>query len=756
MRKTPLALALTGAIALPVYAQTPAQAPELLDAVEVTGVRITPLPRVDGQLKASDIKAAHHSDTAALLQGMPGVSLQQGGGVSSLPSVRGLSDDRLRITIDGMDLISACGNHMNPPLSYIDPSQIGTISVFAGITPVSLGGDSIGGTIRVESEDPKFATGPGTLLSSGDVGWFYQSNGNARGISLSTVLAGETFSLRYSGANTQADNYTAGESFKPAGNAAAGRQWLDGETVGSTYYHSMNQSLTFGVRHNAHLVTLTLGNQRIPNQGFVNQRMDMTDNESEQLNLRYKGSYSWGSLEARFYREQTRHSMQFGSDKLYWYGSSAALDGQPGPICGMAPGCYAAGMPMDTEGKNSGGSLKASVTLSERDVLRVGVDVQNYRLDDYWRPSGRMMWPDTFWNIRNGRRNRNAAFAEWEAAWNPQWLTQIGARLERVEMNTDDVQPYSPMFGQADANAFNLAEHQRTDNNLDIALLARYSPTSTRNLEFGLAQKVRSPNLYERYTWSTHGMAMRMVNLAGDGNGYVGNLQLTPETARTASLGVDWHSADQASRYARLTAYLTEVDGFIDARRCVSATPFGGACTVGNLTADTGFVYLRFVNQNARIYGFDATTGFSLGQSARFGRFDAKAVLNYVRGENRSTDDNLYNIMPLNAEISIEHNLGRWTNTLEAELVSAKSNVSGARNELKTAGYGLFHLRSHTEWKSISIDFGVKNLFNRFYNAPLGGSYLGQGKTMPAMDVPWGIAVPGKGRSLYAGFNITF
>ena len=40
---------------------------------------------------------------AALLADVPGVALQSAGGVSSLPVVHGLADDRLRITVDGVD-----------------------------------------------------------------------------------------------------------------------------------------------------------------------------------------------------------------------------------------------------------------------------------------------------------------------------------------------------------------------------------------------------------------------------------------------------------------------------------------------------------------------------------------------------------------------------------------------------------------------------------------------------------------------------
>jgi iron complex outermembrane receptor protein len=94
------------------------------------------------------------SDTATLLGNIPGVSTYGAGGVSSLPVIRGLADDRLRIKVDGMDLIASCPNHMNPPLSYIDPTNVGTLRVYSGITPVSVGGDSIAGTIIAETPAP--------------------------------------------------------------------------------------------------------------------------------------------------------------------------------------------------------------------------------------------------------------------------------------------------------------------------------------------------------------------------------------------------------------------------------------------------------------------------------------------------------------------------------------------------------------------------------------------------------------------------
>ena len=37
-----------------------------------------------------------------------------------------------------------------------------------------------------------------------------------------------------------------------------------------------------------------------------------------------------------------------------------------------------------------------------------------------------------------------------------------------------------------------------------------------------------------------------------------------------------------------------------------------------------------------------------------------------------------------------------------------------------------------------------------------GGTYTGQGTTMGINSIPWGIAVPGMGRSFYAGVNVKF
>ena len=669
-------------------------------------------------------------DTASLLRDVPGVSLYGAGGVSSLPVIHGMADDRVRTRVDGMDLISACSNHMNPPLSYIDPSHVGSIQVFAGIAPVSVGGDSIGGTIQVNSPEPEFAVaGQGTLLK-GQAGGFYRSNGDAQGGNISATIAGEKLSMTYNGSTAESGNYEAGGDFKAAGPAATGRGWLAGDEVGSTRYKSENQSLGFALRQENHLVELKLGLQHIPYQGFPNQRMDMTGNDSQQLNLHYNGQYQWGALDARVYDENTRHKMNFGDDKLL----------NPNPT----------GMPMDTEGKNTGALVKADIILSERDILRVGGEYQHYRLNDWWSPSGTGgMSPNTYWNINGGQRDRLDAFAEWEARWSAQWASLLGLRSDTVKMNTGTVQGYKSTgtVYPAVAAAFNAIDRQRTDDNIDLTALARYTPGASQTLEAGYAMKTRSPNLYERYTWSTlSNMVLNMNNWFGDGNGYVGNANLKPEVAHTLSVTGSWHDAAQEAWELKVSPYYTRVENYIDAVACPAPT-----CAVRT----DGFANLTLANQTARFYGADISGHMPLAKAGGYGSFTATGVVSYVNGKNLTSGGNLYNIMPLNAKLAVEQRLGSWTNTLEVKLVDAKTNVQAVRKEIKTGGYGLLNLRSSYHWKQVRLDIGIENALNKFYASPLGGAYVGQGSTM-GTAIPYGTPVPGIGRSIYTGLTVKF
>lgn len=673
------------------------------------------------------------SDSARLLQDIPGVSLYGAGGISSLPAIHGLADDRIRVQTDGMDLMPACPNHMNSPLSYIDPTKIASVTVFSGITPVSVGGDSIGGTILVNSAPPEFAGAGKKAIARGQAGTFFRSNGNAYGYNFGATLAGRWLNLSYSESNSQSDNYTAGKDFKPVARGREGGPLIPGNVVGSSAYNgATNRDVGLAFRYEGHLLQLNLSQQTVGFEGFPNQRMDMTSNDNKLINLRYSAPYQWGDLEARVYYQDTRHRMDMGPDRFF----------------------FGTGMPMDTKAETFGALVQGNIIISDRDILRVGAEYQSYNLYDSWPPVGGTMGPSTFWNIDYGQREKIDAFVEWEARWSPEWVSQLGVRSDTVITDAAPVQGYdnslAGLWGN-DAAAFNARDRGRIDQNWDLTALARYTPGAMQTYEAGYARKSRSPNLYQRYPWSTNAMAALMNNFAGDGNGYIGNIDLKPEVANTFSLTGGWNDPEKKLWGLKATGYYTYVQDYIDARRCDF-----GQCSSANLTATTGFVLLQYANQTAQLYGLDLSGHVLLGETRDLGSFTGTGLLNYVRGDNLTTGDNLYNIMPLNVKLALVHHLGGWTNTVEFQVVADKSQVSHVRNEIRTGGYSLVNLRSSYEWKFARLDFGIENLFDRFYSLPLGGAYVGQGNSMTTNGIPWGVAVPGMGRSFNVSLNMHF
>jgi iron complex outermembrane receptor protein len=460
--------------------------------------------------------------------------------------------------------------------------------------------------------------------------------------------------------------------------------------------------------------------------------MDMTGNDNWLLNVHYTGTFSWGEVDTRATYQTTQHTMDMGADR-YSYGT---------------------GMPMDTKAKTRGGSVQARMPLSEKQRLRVGVELQYHTLYDWWPPVGGTMGPNALWNVDYGQRLRLGAYAEWEASLGDRWTALAGLRSDLVKMDAAPVQGYDNGLAGSwgnDAIAFNARQRARTDPNWDASAQVRFSPGSGHSYEAGYGRKSRSPGLYQRYPWSTNAMAALMNNLVGDGNGYVGRVDLRPEVAHNVSLTGEWHEAAYERWRARVSVYYTHVDDYIDAERCGF-----GQCSAANLSAKSGFVLLQFVNQEARLYGADVSAQVLLLEQEALGSLTATAIGSVVRGANLSTGDYLYGVMPPTATVTLAHRLGWWSASAELLLVADKERVSQVRNELRTGGYGLVNLRASYEWKHARVDLSALNLFDRAYASPLGGAYVGQGPSMSLGSIPWGVPVPGPGRSIDLALNLRF
>ncbi|MBW4966348.1 TonB-dependent receptor [Pseudoalteromonas sp. CR1] len=648
-----------------------------------------------------------------------GVDFSASGGVSNLPILNGLMGDRVKVLVDGADVTAACANHMNPPLSYVSANQITAYHVIAGISAVSAGGDNIAGVISVNSISPQYSDSSDLGWHSGYVSAQYNSVNNARKVGVGARITSDNLSFNYQGAFSDAKSYEDG----------------NGNLVFDTLYRVQNHALSAAIRDKNQQLVVKLTHQKIPYQGFANQYMDMTDNTSFGAIAQYKHVFISSELEAQLNWHDVKHDMGFFSPEK----------------TGM--------MPMSTDARDISSQLKWRLNLNSNSSLLLGQAFYDYRIDDWWSAveGSAMMGPNDYININNGQRKRIAAFAEYESQINTKLWLNSGIRVEHVKTRADDVQPYNEGMAMMNMNAmpmqpknanaaaaFNAIEHNKSDTVVDISVLLNYQLTPNEELQLGLARKNRAPNLYERYSWGVSNMATTMIGWYGDGNGYIGNPNLAVETAHTVS-STYIKSAQNDDWRVSANIWYTDTTDYIDADIVRSFNRFGLENTTRNI--------LKFTNTDAVLYGVKLDLTANIHESKALGNWQLNANITNTRAKRNDTNQPLYQIKPLHTKLEISQQLGRFENTLSWQWNDTKTRVDTTRFENQTDSYNIVNVGSKASWGDLTLSAHVNNIFDEYYQLPLGGVSIAQLKKGESTGFE---QLAGQGRSFNIGMSVAF
>ena len=174
-------------------------------------------------------------------------------------------------------------------------------------------------------------------------------------------------------------------------------------------------------------------------------------------------------------------------------------------------------------------------------------------------------------------------------------------------------------------------------------------------------------------------------------------------------------SAAQKSWRIKFTPYYTYIQDYIGVNQIGTANyvPKAGSNIPINL--------LQFANHDAQVYGFDVSGQADLWQDTGYGSGLIKGYVGLSQGQQINTGESLYRMLPLNADITVEHKLGNWTNSVEMKLMASKDDLDPLRKEKSTPGYAVFNLRTGYDWENVGFSVGIDNLFNKQYYDPLGG-----------------------------------
>jgi iron complex outermembrane receptor protein len=335
---------------------------------------------------------------------------------------------------------------------------------------------------------------------------------------------------------------------------------------------------------------------------------------------------------------------------------------------------------------------------------------------------------------------RAGLFAEWAGAIGS-LNGELGIRVDQTdaEAGLAETGPAVPAMIAGLAASFNAEDRSRDETTFDGAARIWTAPINGLVWRATLAHKTRAPSYLERFAWLPTEASAGLA----DGNIYVGDLDLSPETAWTAEVGVDY----ETERWSiRPSIYIREIDDYIqgvpfDATPGVLDTPQE---MVASMNGDT--TPLRFANVDARLYGFDLDASLKLSDSWR-----VDGVASYVRGERRDIDDNLYRIAPPSLTVSATYEASVWDATLEARAVAKQTEVSSTNSEAPTSGYVILNLLGGWDVaRGVRLSASVENLLDHQYRDHLAGYNRVSGS-----DVALGQRLPGPGRSFLLRLNVS-
>lgn len=653
-------------VSLPVYAEH-AALPGL--TVETAASEDSPL--------ALPAKPSSVADSAEQLKNLPGANINRNGPLTSIAQYRGMYSDRVNVLVDGIRISQAGPNSMDSPLSYIAASQLDSLTLYRGIAPVSSGIETIGGSIASSSKQAGFGNSD-EFTFSGQASAGFAHNNDSFQLGLNTALINQNHRIALYGSRDKGDDQRFSD-----GSLLPSRHQRDSFGINYGYRNDSGFEMAVDAQHHDTGETDTAA---LP--------MDILFARGE----RYKTAFSQildngDKLSLRLNYQDADHLMNNFSLR-------------PGPVPAMQRQTY-------TDVIAYGAQLHYQL---QNWLLGLEADAAEHNATIF-NPNNAGF---SLTNFNQATRDRYSVFAEWQGDLNADWSMQAGGRYSKIHSDADNVSaaglmgPMAAMM-QMRADAFNAEDRSQQDDLLDAAVTLNRVLRPDLDLIIGAARKQRAASYQERYLWfpaeSTSGLA--------DGNTYLGEIRLDPETAYQYELGLDWHRPTIGIS-PRL--FYHHVNDYIQ----------------GVATAQAGT--LQFANVDARLYGFDTTWYLALNN-----QWQLDGTVSYVRGERRDSDDNLYRIAPLTNRIQLSYIQPDWQLALGMVNVAAQNRVSSENAEQKTSGYSLFDLTGQYQLdKAMTVYAGIDNLFDRQYQDHLGGYNRVQNPAIATGDRLYGV-----GRSAY-------
>lgn len=668
-------------------------------------------------------------DSAGFMKRVPGGNVNYNGPLSGQTQYRGLFGPRMNVRIDGMYINAGGPNWMDPPLHYAPSLLLSSFYAQRGIAPVSSGA-GIGGHVEARTKTSRFNDEVAFSIQ-GSAGFKSHSVDGGRDLGVLMGLANNSHRFHALAATEQGDDYRT----------------VRGD-VAPTQYARDFFGLGYGFRFGEHELSFDARHSQTDDSGNPVLPLDLALLDTDLFNIGYRGRWTSLQLDARLFYTRVDHRMT-----NYVLRPPADFSSLPlAPFAGTDRRFVEAGS------NGLGWAFKAGLPLA-RGTFDIGTDGHSGENNaDVFDPD---FAPFFVTNFHNADTDVYGVFAEWRGKFASRWGLELGLRYNRVETRADEVDAFpaqiAPMFPPGSPpqavrvlrDRFNALDREQSDDNVDWVAKLAYALNDATGLELGFARKTRSPSYIERYLW----IPLEVNSGLGDGNNYVGDVELDAEVSHQLELSLDWRS-DRI--YLQPRAFYRRVDDYIQGVP-LAMNAFNMPIIGVSANANGDPTPLQFANVDAELYGFDLAWGVRLNG---FWRVDG--LINYTRGKRRDIDDDLFRIAPLNTRLAVSYDRPRWFATVEGLFYARQNHISQAitndpgnpnNSNAETPGYGIVNVygqyRAFNE--QLSLTFGVENVFDKFYIDHLSGF-----NRVADSAVPVGRRLPGPGRNLFANVSLSW
>jgi iron complex outermembrane receptor protein len=605
------------------------------------------------------------ADAADFLRDINGVSGIRMGGHGIDPIIRGQSQTRLNILLDGAYIHGGCPNRMDPPTAYSAMESYDSVTIIKGSQTVRYGGGGSGGTVLFQRRPPQFEPDKNyqVRIDSG-----YKSNSGTKDLSADISAGWKKGYIRGIAGYQDGDNYEDG----------------DGNEVRSAFTNQSGNLILGYTPDRTKNLELNLEATREEDVLYAGAGMDSPSSDADNIRFKYEQRDRPGTLSGihfAIYSTKVDHLMD-----------NYSLRELSAPMRMRVP----------TTSDTMGGRVMADIAVAKA-VLTLGVDYQkNERNADRFSgmPTAEpatlqsIMWP-------GADLEQTGLFAELSMPVGELNHVKAGLRYDRVETSISrgnekpDLGP-SPTPSNLYAAYYTETSDQKSENNLG-GFVQYEHVVGEATLYTGISRSVRTADATERYLASfSRNMATNMDK------SWVGNPELEPEKHHQIEAGCKWAGKAWSTD---LSLYYNQVTDFIlrdKARGQQGVLVSNGTATI-------------YRNVDAELYGIEWEAGYQITDA-----LSLRANLAYVHGENTTDDRPIAQIAPLETGLGVNYTSNRWS--IDCHLImntkQTRADIENGSGQdvQETPGWHVVNLYgSYDILDYVKLSFGIDNLMDETY-----------------------------------------